>query len=132
MMMAIPLYHVYGMVAGMNYGMGIGGSLVMVPDPRDLKDLLGNMQKYKTSIFPAVPALYNAINNNPDVKAGKYDLSAIKACISGSAPRSAARYTLSILLRKTFFENRRAHLRLSSSLRKVSRRAMSRNISSLT
>jgi len=85
-MMAIPLYHVYGMVAGMNYGMGIGGSLVMVPDPRDLKDLLGNMQKYKTTIFPAVPALYNAINNNADVKAGKYDLSSIKACISGSAP----------------------------------------------
>jgi len=85
-MMAIPLYHVYGMVAGMLYGMAIGGTLVMVPDPRDLKDLLGNMQKYKTSIFPAVPALYNAINNNADVRAGKYDLSAIKACISGSAP----------------------------------------------
>ncbi len=84
-MMAIPLYHVYGMVAGMNYGLAAGASLVMVPDPRDLKDLLGNMQKYKTTIFPAVPALYNAINNNADVKAGKYDLSAIKACISGSA-----------------------------------------------
>jgi len=85
-MMAIPLYHVYGMVAGMNYGLAAGATLVMVPDPRDLKDLLSNMQKYKTSIFPAVPALYNAINNNADVKAGKYDLSAIKACISGSAP----------------------------------------------
>jgi long-chain acyl-CoA synthetase len=58
----------------------------MVPNPRDLKDLLTNIEKYKTTIFPAVPALYNAINNNPDVKAGKYDLSAIKACISGSAP----------------------------------------------
>jgi long-chain acyl-CoA synthetase len=30
--------------------------------------------------------LYNGINNHPDVKAGKYDLSSIKACISGSAP----------------------------------------------
>ncbi len=85
-MMAIPLYHVYGMVAGMNYGLAAGAILVMVPDPRDLKDLLGNMQKYKTTIFPAVPALYNAINVNADVNAGKYDLSAIKACVSGSAP----------------------------------------------
>jgi long-chain acyl-CoA synthetase len=85
-MMAIPLYHVYGMVAGMTYGLAGGSSLVMVPDPRDLKDLLGNLQKYKATMFPAVPALYNAINNNPDVQAGKYDLSAIKACISGSAP----------------------------------------------
>jgi len=32
-----------------------------------------------------VPALYNGINNHPDVKAGKYNLSSIKACISGSA-----------------------------------------------
>lgn len=85
-MMAIPLYHVYGMVAGMNFGLAAGATLVMVPDPRNLKDLLGNMHKYKTTIFPAVPALYNAINNNADVIAGKYDLSAIKACISGSAP----------------------------------------------
>jgi long-chain acyl-CoA synthetase len=30
--------------------------------------------------------LYNAISNHPDVIAGKYDLSSIKACISGSAP----------------------------------------------
>ncbi len=30
--------------------------------------------------------MYNGINNHPDVKAGKYDLSSIKACISGSAP----------------------------------------------
>ncbi len=85
-LMAIPLYHVYGMVAGMNYGLASASTLVMVPDPRDLKDLLGNLEKYQTTIFPAVPALYNAINSYQPVRDGKYDLSAIKACISGSAP----------------------------------------------
>jgi long-chain acyl-CoA synthetase len=30
--------------------------------------------------------LYNAINNRPEIIAGKYNLSSIKACISGSAP----------------------------------------------
>jgi len=84
-LMAIPLYHVYGMVAGMNFGMAAGASLVMVPNARDIKDDLDNIQKYKATIFPAVPTLYNAINNWPDVVAGKYDLSSIKACISGSA-----------------------------------------------
>jgi long-chain acyl-CoA synthetase len=58
----------------------------MVPNPRDLDDLLGNLQKYKATIFPGVPTLYNAINNHPDVQAGKYDLSTISGCISGSAP----------------------------------------------
>jgi len=85
-LMGIPLYHVYGMVAGMSVAMAMGASLVMVPNARDLKDVLENISKYKTTIFPGVPLLYNGINNHPDVKAGKYDLSSIKACISGSAP----------------------------------------------
>jgi long-chain acyl-CoA synthetase len=85
-LMAIPLYHVYGMVAGMNFGLAAGASIVMVPNARDIKDDLENLQKYKATIFPGVPTLYNAINNWPDVLEGKYDLSSIKACISGSAP----------------------------------------------
>jgi long-chain acyl-CoA synthetase len=85
-LMAIPLFHVYGMVAGMNFGLAAGASLVMIPNPRDLKDVLSSIQKYKASIFPGVPTMYNAINNHPDVLAGKYDLSSIKGCISGSAP----------------------------------------------
>jgi long-chain acyl-CoA synthetase len=74
------------MVAGMNFAMANGASMVMVPNARDLKDVLDNISKYKATIFPGVPTLYNAINNHPDVKAGKYNLSSIKACISGSAP----------------------------------------------
>lgn len=84
-LMGIPLFHVYGMVAGMNFAMSGGATMVMVPNARDLKDVLENISKYKATIFPGVPLLYNAINNHPDVKAGKYNLSSIKACVSGSA-----------------------------------------------
>jgi long-chain acyl-CoA synthetase len=85
-LMAIPLFHVYGMVAGMCFALYVGAAMVMVPNPRDLPDVLDNIQKYKATIFPGVPTLYNAINNHPDVKSGKYNLRTIKACISGSAP----------------------------------------------
>jgi len=85
-LMGIPLFHVYGMVAGMNLAMATGSTMVMVPNVRDLKDVMDNISKYRCTIFPGVPALYNGINNHPDVKAGKYNLSSIKACISGSAP----------------------------------------------
>jgi long-chain acyl-CoA synthetase len=85
-LMGIPLFHVYGMVAGMSLAMTLGASMVMVPNARDLKDVLENISKHKATIFPGVPLLYNAINNHPDVKAEKYNLSSIKACISGSAP----------------------------------------------
>jgi long-chain acyl-CoA synthetase len=86
LLMAIPLFHVYGMVAGMLFAIRTGASMVMIPNPRDLKDVLESIQKYKTTIFPGVPTMYNAINNNAEVLAGKYNLSTIKACISGSAP----------------------------------------------
>ena len=85
-LMAIPLFHVYGMVAGMLFAIRSGASMVMIPNPRDITDVLNSIQKYKASIFPGVPTQYNAININPDVIAGKYNLSSIKGCISGSAP----------------------------------------------
>jgi long-chain acyl-CoA synthetase len=85
-LMAIPLFHVYGMVAGMCFAIRSAASMVMIPNPRDLKDVLDSIQKYGASFYPGVPTMYNAINNYPDVQAGKYDLSSIKACISGSAP----------------------------------------------
>ena len=83
-LMAIPLYHVYGMVAGMLFAIKIGACLVMVPDPRDVKEVLSTIQKYRATYYPGVPALYNLINNYPEV--GNFDLSSIKGCISGSAP----------------------------------------------
>lgn len=85
-LMAIPLFHVYGMVAGMMFGIYSGATLVMVPNPRDIPDVLKNLQKYKATLFPGVPTLYNALNNHKDVLSGKYSLRSIKACISGSAP----------------------------------------------
>ena len=85
-LMGIPLFHVYGMVAGMNFAMASGASMAMVPNARDIPDVLKNISKYKATIFPGVPTLYNAINNRPEVKEGKVSLRSIKACISGSAP----------------------------------------------
>jgi long-chain acyl-CoA synthetase len=85
-LIGIPLFHVYGMIAGLNVALSVGASMVLVPNARDLKDVLENITKHKATVFPGVPLLYNGINNHPDVKAGKYNLTSIKACISGSAP----------------------------------------------
>lgn len=85
-LMAIPLFHVYGMVAGMNFALAAGAGMVMIPNARDIPDVLENINKYHPTIFPGVPTLYNAINNHPEVKSGKINLRSIKACISGSAP----------------------------------------------
>lgn len=83
---AIPFFHSYGMITAMIFSASIGGRLVTIINPRDQEDVLGSINKYQPGIFPGVPAMYIAINNNPDVAAGKYDLRSIRACISGSAP----------------------------------------------
>jgi len=83
---AIPLFHVYGMVAVMIFSVSQGITMIMVPNARDIDNLLLNIHHFRPTFFMGVPALYNAINFHPDVVAGKYDLSSVRACISGSAP----------------------------------------------
>jgi long-chain acyl-CoA synthetase len=83
---AIPMFHVFGMVAVVSVAIYLGSKIALVPNPRDIADVLGVIQTLKPSLFHGVPALYNAINNHPDVKSGKTDLSSIRLCTSGSAP----------------------------------------------
>ena len=83
---AIPFFHVYGMITAMIFSISVAGQQIVIANPRDQKDLLSSINKYQPAIFPGVPALYNAINRNPDVAAGKYNIRSIRACISGSAP----------------------------------------------
>jgi len=80
---ALPLFHSFGMTTCMNFGIYIGGAMVLIPNPRDIHDLLKNIARHRPTIFPGVPTMYVAINNHPDTP--KYDLSSIKACISGAA-----------------------------------------------
>jgi long-chain acyl-CoA synthetase len=85
MMTALPLTHSYAMTVCMNYAIYRGFAQILIPNPRELDRLLGAVNKHRPSLLPGVPTLYMSINNYPDVKAGKYDLSSIKACISGAA-----------------------------------------------
>ncbi len=83
---AIPLYHVYGMVLAMVLGIRLSASIVLIPDIRNIENLLETIVKEKVTFFPGVPNIYATIIQTPAVIEGKYDLSSIKACISGSAP----------------------------------------------
>jgi len=85
-LMAIPMFHVYGMVAGMSFGIATASQMVLIINPRDMSDVLSSISKYHPTIYPGVPTMYNAINVHPDVQAGKIDVSSIRGCISGSAP----------------------------------------------
>jgi long-chain acyl-CoA synthetase len=59
-LMAIPLYHAYGMIAGMSLAIRLGASLALVANPRDMTELLGTINQLHPTVFPGVPSLYNA------------------------------------------------------------------------
>jgi long-chain acyl-CoA synthetase len=80
----LPLFHVFGMTCSMNWPVAMAGTMVLMPNPRDIPKLVSNIRKHRVSIFPAVPALFNAINNFPGVEG--LDLTSVKGCFSGSAP----------------------------------------------
>jgi len=83
---AIPFFHVYGLVVVVSMSVYRGSKIVLVPNARDIDDVLDNIQTFRATLFPGVPALYNSINNHPKVKSGEIDLSSLRYCISGSAP----------------------------------------------
>jgi len=80
---ALPFFHVFAMTVVLLVGMAYGAEIIMMPR-FDLKDCLKNLHKKKPTLFPAVPTIYTAINNAPDVR--NYDLTSLKLCISGGAP----------------------------------------------
>jgi long-chain acyl-CoA synthetase len=81
---ALPFFHIYGMTCGMIVGVLTGMTGVLIPDPRDTKSILSAISKQKATLFPGVPTMYIAVINRPDIK--KYNLSSVRACISGAAP----------------------------------------------
>lgn len=84
MMSAIPFFHVYGMTVCMLVGIYLGSELVLVPNPRPIENVMRIIQKERATLFPGVPAMYIGIVNHPRIQ--EYDLTSVRACISGSAP----------------------------------------------
>lgn len=84
MLGALPYFHSFGMSVSMNWPIHSGTHIVLAPNPRDIADLINSITKYKVTLFPAVPALFVAINNYPGIE--NIDISSIKGCFSGSAP----------------------------------------------
>lgn len=84
-MLPLPLFHVYANVGVQPLAFVGPNPLSLVPNPRDIDDLLKTIKQVKPAFFNGIPTLYTAILNHPDVRAGKVDLSSIKLCFSGAA-----------------------------------------------
>ncbi len=81
---AIPMFHIYGLTFVLLTSIVMGAVSILHPNPREIGHILKLIDRTKPTIFPAVPTMYIAVVRHP--KASKYDLSSLKACISGAAP----------------------------------------------
>jgi long-chain acyl-CoA synthetase len=81
----LPLFHVYGNVGVQALTFLNGASVALVPNPRDLGDLLATIKRVKPTFFNGVPTLYIALLNHPEVQRGKVDFSSIRICFSGAS-----------------------------------------------
>jgi long-chain acyl-CoA synthetase len=83
MMAVLPFFHVYGLTVCLLLGVRLGAALVLLPR-FDLDQVMAAVDRHRPTLFPGVPTMYVAINN--EVAKGGHDLSSIKACLSGAAP----------------------------------------------
>jgi long-chain acyl-CoA synthetase len=82
----MPLFHVYAQVGIMSAALTERYPLALVPNPRDLDDLLHTIKTLKPSVLPGVPTLFTALINHPRVKRESSILKSLKLSVSGAAP----------------------------------------------
>jgi len=79
---SLPFFHSFGTLA-MNFAITKAAKLVLIPR-FEIDMVLKALSKEKPSLFPGVPRMYIALNEDP--RTPTHDLKSLKACISGAAP----------------------------------------------
>ena len=82
----MPLFHVYAQVGIMTAALIQRYPLALVPNPRDIDDLLHTIKTLKPAVLPGVPTLFTALINHPKVKRDGSILKSLKLSVSGAAP----------------------------------------------
>ena len=83
--LVMPMFHVYGNMA-LNTSLVARWPMAVVPNPRDIDDLIDTIRKVRPAVLHGVPTLFIALLNHPKVKAGQVDFKSMKVCYAGAAP----------------------------------------------
>ncbi len=90
----LPLFHIYGLTTALLAPFYAASETVLLPNFH-VKEVMNTIQQKKVTCFCGVPAMYIAINSNPNVK--NFDLTSVRACMSGGS-------ALPVEVRKKFIE----------------------------
>lgn len=82
----IPFGHVFGLSTAMNLGVFAGYKLILFPSPPEKRSkILKKLVDEDAVYMPAVPTLYNQINQDPDSADYKGQFDSLAACLSGGS-----------------------------------------------
>jgi acyl-CoA synthetase (AMP-forming)/AMP-acid ligase II len=82
----LPFFHIYGMQVVLNLALWRGATLITMPK-FELEPFLGALERYRVTRAFVVPPLVLALARHPAVDS--YDLSSVRAMMSGAAPLDA-------------------------------------------
>ncbi len=78
----LPFFHIYGLMVGLNFPIYTGAAAVLLPTFTPA-EVLKVLNRYKITLLPGIPSLYTSLCHHRSI--GKYDLTCLKSCISGSS-----------------------------------------------
>lgn len=84
-MLPLPLFHTYGNTGVQSLAWINHNPISLTPNPRELKDVLEEINEVKPAFICAVPTLLIGLLSHSMTKTGKVDFSSIKLCFSGAA-----------------------------------------------
>jgi long-chain acyl-CoA synthetase len=82
-MCALPYFHIYGLTVALDFALQLGFTQILLPR-FVVPETLEAIRRHRPRLFPGAPSFYASLLNDPHL--GRYDLSSLEACISGSAP----------------------------------------------
>lgn len=77
----LPLYHIFSLLANLLLFIKWGAINILIPDPRDLKQLVNAIKNYKFTAITGVNTLFNVLGNYPAF--AKLDFTALKISLGG-------------------------------------------------
>ena len=80
---ALPLYHIFAVTANFFMFIKIGGTNLLITNPRDIPGFVKTLAKYPFTVLTGVNTLFNALLNHPKFEA--LDFSILKVALGGGA-----------------------------------------------
>lgn len=85
-MLPLPLFHTYGNTGVQSLGLVNHNPIVLIPNPREIGDVVSEIERTRPSFICAVPPLLTGIMNHSRTRQGKVGFDSIKLCFCGAAP----------------------------------------------